>query len=205
MLYTHRMQEETLQAAIAYLGKADPTLRSAMEQVGRLDYALPEDGFSFLVEVIIGQMLSAKAADTISARLKGRIGGTIQAASLANLDEEELRSLGIARRKAQTILTLAALMRENPLLLSDLKAHSDSECMASLCKFKGIGPWTAKMYLIFVLDREDVLPLEDGAFLQAYRYLYGDEDIEKRASIWKPYRSLAARYLYRFLDLGYCS
>lgn len=199
------MQNETLQLAIETLKQSDPKLHQVIEKVGQLQYEAEQDGFAFLVQVIIGQMLSAKAADTIYARLVARLGKDIDAASISGLDEDLLRSLGIARRKAQTILALAAMIEKNPTLLASLASLGDKECMASLCQYKGIGPWTAKMYLIFVLDRNDILPLEDGAFLQAYRYLYGDEDIETRASVWKPYRSLAARYLYRFLDLGYCS
>ncbi|MCC8014242.1 MAG: hypothetical protein LIO87_03520 [Eubacterium sp.] len=75
-------------------------------------------------------------------------------------------------------------------------------------KILGIGKWTAKMYLIFVLDCPDVLPVEDAAFLQAYKWLYKTEDcseksVYKKCKKWKPYSSIAARYLYRALDMGY--
>ena len=205
MRYTQPMRNETQQLAVEHLKHSDPKLRQVIEKVGELHYEVEQDGFAFLVQVIIGQMLSAKAADTIYARLAARLERDIDAARFSSLDEEQLRSLGIARRKAQTILALADMVAKNPSLLSSLASLGDKECLASLCRYKGIGPWTAKMYLMFVLDREDILPLEDGAFLQTYHYLYGDENIEARTSVWKPYRSLAARYLYRFLDLGYCS
>ena len=190
--------------AIQHLRNTDPILDRVIGKVGALDYTPVSDGFAFLVQVIIGQMLSAKAADTIHARLLAKVDGTVTPTAVAMLEEDSLRSLGIARRKAQTILALAQQLIQDPQVLEALSSLDDRQCLACLCKYKGIGPWTAKMYLIFVLDRPDVLPLEDGAFLQAYRHLYGDADIETRASVWKPYRSLAARYLYRFLDLGYC-
>ncbi len=190
--------------AIQHFKNADPLLDYVIGKVGALDYTPESDGFAFLVQVIIGQMLSAKAADTIHSRLLAKVDGTVTPTAVAMLEEDSLRSLGIARRKAQTILALAQQVIQDPQVLDDLASLDDRQCLACLCRYKGIGPWTAKMYLIFVLDRPDVLPLEDGAFLQAYRHLYGDADIETRASVWKPYRSLAARYLYRFLDLGYC-
>lgn len=191
--------------AIQQLRNADPMLDHVIGKVGTLNYAPEQDGFAFLVQVIIGQMLSAKAADTIYARLVDKVDSSVTPAAVVMLEEDVLRSLGIARRKAQTILALAQEVIQDPKVLDELAFLDDRQCLASLCRYKGIGPWTAKMYLIFVLDRPDVLPLEDGAFLQAFRHLYGDVDIETRASLWKPYRSLAARYLYRFLDLGYCT
>lgn len=93
------------------------------------------------------------------------------------------------------------------LILSDLAQLSDIEVIKKLTKYRGIGNWTAKMYLIFVLDRQDILPYEDGAFLQAYKWLYKTDDIspksvEKKCRKWKPYSSVAARYMYRALYLG---
>lgn len=84
---------------------------------------------------------------------------------------------------------------------------NDADVMKNLTSLKGIGNWTAKMYLIFVLDRPDILPTEDVAFLQAYEWLYKTKDrskesVEKRCKKWKPYSSVAARYLYRALDNG---
>ena len=84
---------------------------------------------------------------------------------------------------------------------------TDSEIMKSLTSIKGIGNWTAKMYLIFVLNRPDILPVEDVAFLQAYQWLYKTDDrtpksVQKKCNKWKPYSSIAARYLYRALDGG---
>ena len=83
----------------------------------------------------------------------------------------------------------------------------DEEVIKELTSIRGIGKWTAKMYLLFVLDRQDILPIEDGAFLQSYKCLYKKDDISKisigkKCKKWKPYSSVAARYLYRALDIG---
>lgn len=93
-------------------------------------------------------------------------------------------------------------------MFSEFKEMTDDEIIKRLTSLKGIGPWTAKMYLIFILDRQDVLPYEDGAFLQAYRWLYKTDDVsvdsvEKRCKKWKPYSSVAARFMYRALDYGF--
>lgn len=199
------MQKQELDTVIQTLGEADPILRAVIDKVGELAYTPSENGFPFLVEVIVGQMLSAKAATTIFNRLRALTEDAIEAAVLAEVAFEELCSIGLSKRKAQTIQNLAQYLLEHPDYLKQLSSLDDKACIASLCLHKGIGMWTAKMYLIFVLDRLDILPVEDGAFLQAYRYLYGTtEAMEQATSGWRPYRSIAARYLYRFLDLGYC-
>jgi len=93
------------------------------------------------------------------------------------------------------------------IIFSQLDTMSDDEVLRILTSIKGIGNWTAKMYLLFFLQREDVLPYEDGAFLQAYKWLYNTkvtkpDSISRRCKKWKPYSSIGARYMYRALDTG---
>ena len=95
----------------------------------------------------------------------------------------------------------------NPTFFDKLSTLPDEKILEQLTALRGIGMWTAKMYLIFVLDRPDVLPYEDGAFLQVYRWLYQTDDnapkgIQQQCQGWHPYSSLAARYMYRALDMG---
>lgn len=153
-------------------------------------------------------MLSTKAAETICVRLRSLTDGELSPARLADFSWQELRAIGLSQRKAESILSLAAAFRAQPQLTEAWANLPDAEVLAQITALRGLGLWSAKMYLIFFLDRPDVLPYEDGAFLQAYAWLYGTEEltrraIEARAAAWRPYRSLASRYLYRALDAGY--
>lgn len=178
-----------------------------IRRYGDLTYSLHTNEFTFFVETIIGQMLSSKAADAITARMYSICNGALTVDAILKLEPRILKSIGISGLKSEYILHLAETIRNNPLFFSDLKDASDKEIICRLTTLHGIGAWSAKMYLIFVLDRPDVLPYEDGAFLQAYKWLYGTTEIkpsliEKRCEPWSPHASLAARYLYRALDEG---
>ena len=99
-------------------------------------------------------------------------------------------------------------MNSGSLNLEELSLLSDNDVIQKLTALKGIGNWTAKMYLIFVLNRNDILPFEDAAFLQGFRWLYDLEKVTKAEVIdiskkWHPYSSIAARYLYRAVDMGF--
>ena len=112
----------------------------------------------------------------------------------------------MSNAKVQSIQNLADAVKQNKLCLNDLATLSDELVIKTLTQLRGIGSWTAKMYLIFVLDRQDILPFEDGAFIQSYKWLYRTDDtspdaVRSRCKKWKPYSSLAARYLYRALDM----
>ena len=194
--------------AIRRLAARDPKLKQAFDLVGGIEYGLYDDPYAFLVETIVGQMLSTKVADVISARIVNACNGSITPEAISKLSVEELRALGLSNAKAKYILGLTEAVRGGDLDLSALETLSDKEVFRSITAIHGIGAWTAKMYLIFVLGREDVLPFEDAAFLQAYSWLYKTDklkktDVEKKCSKWKPYSSIAARYLYRLLDGGY--
>lgn len=196
--------------SILYLTKKDKNLKLAFDLIGPVSYQLYSDPYAFLVETIIGQMLSNKVADVLCGRLKNRCSGSITPAAIQELSPEALRSLGVSNAKAKYIQNLTEAVCNGSLDLTKLNAMSDDEVLKALTAIHGIGNWSAKMFLIFVLGREDVLPYEDGAFLQAYSWLYKTDqlkkaDIEKKCKKWKPYSSIAARYLYRLLDGGYTS
>ncbi|WP_320127615.1 hypothetical protein [uncultured Sphaerochaeta sp.] len=193
---------------IQYLCTKDPLLAKGIALVGSLSYMNETDGFPFLGNIIVSQMLSAKVADVIWARLVLLCDGKFDIETVKKLEINQMRAIGLSNRKAQNILNLASYLLEHPQFLEDFAILGDEEIVNELTALKGIGPWTAKMYLIFALDRRDVLPYEDGAFLQAYRWLYRTEDlsvssIKKCCEPWTPYASLASRYLYRLLDLGF--
>lgn len=190
---------------IQYLANADPNLGLLIKTVGEISYTLSDDPFSFLVNTIVCQMLSKKVADVISARLLEKCKGSLTVSAVSKLAAEDLRAVGLSGSKAKYIFNLAdAASRIGFNNLVDL---SDAEVIQSLTSIKGIGVWSAKMYLIFVLGREDVLPYEDVAFLQSYYWMYSAQnekkaEVEKRCAAWKPYSTIAARYLYMALDTG---
>ena len=151
-------------------------------------------------------MLSSKAAAAITARLYTLCGGALCARRSWGWIFRVARHWAV-NTKAVSLLRLAELVRDMPDYLSGLHALPDHQVIKRITALYGLGPWSAKMFLIFVMDRLDVLPYEDGAFLQAYQKLYKTDDVKpaavcERCAHWSPYASLAARYLYRALDGG---
>lgn len=193
---------------VQYLCKKDKRLAKAISMVGTITYTPHTDGYAFLVHEIIEQMLSIKAGQKIYNRLESLCGGQIIPTVIATLSDLEIRGTGTSNSKVTYIKNMTDAVITGKINLNALQTMSDEEVWEKLTSLRGIGDWTAKMYLIFVLNRPDVLPFEDGAFLQSYKWLYKTDDcspasIKKRCTKWKPYSSIAARYLYRILDLGY--
>jgi len=193
--------------AIVHLKKADPKLAVVIDLIGSIDCHTHIDGFSFVIEEIVGQMLSNKVADVISDRLRTLCGGNISVKTIQKLCIEDLRGIGLSRAKAEYIKCFAEAVSSGAVKLEDLANFSDDQVMKCLMSIRGIGSWTAKMYLLFVLRRPNILPFEDGAFLQSFRWLYQTDDVSKQAvqkqcKCWEPYSSVAARYMYRALDTG---
>ena len=192
---------------IQYLCKKDKRLARVISTVGPISYETHEDSYSFMVHEIIEQMLSVKAGAKIYERLEELCHGPVTVAAVNSLSDEQLVSIGTSAAKAGYIRGITDAVISGKLDYSSLELLSDGDVVKTLTAFRGIGSWTAKMYLIFVLDRQDVLPTEDVAFLQAYEWLYKTKDrsrssVEKRCKKWKPYSSIASRYLYRALDSG---
>lgn len=192
--------------SVQYLCKKDKRLAKIISMVGPITYKPYEDGYAFLVHEIIEQMLSIKAGAKIFARLAKMCNGEIIPETIANFNDEELRSIGTSKNKVSYIKSLTEAILEGTLILPDFNAMPDDKVLHELTKIKGIGNWTAKMYLIFVLDRQDILPFEDVAFLQAYKWAYNDDTSQKsvarKCKKWKPYASIASRFMYRALDNG---
>ena len=193
---------------ITYLKEKDKKLGSIIELVGEISYWKPDDFFVFLVDEIAGQMLSNQVAHSLRNRLHDFCGDLFTPETLLRISEEELRSIGLARSKAQYIHNLALLVKNGTVRLDKLAQLDDDAVIEYLTSIKGIGPWTAKMFLLFALDRPDILPYEDKAFLQAYKWLYNTTDVnvesvKRTCCKWKPYSSLAVRYMYRALDGGF--
>lgn len=195
--------------AVQYLSKRDKRLGKLISMVGTITYEPREsaDGYCFLVHEIIEQMLSIKAGQSIFLRLEGLCNGTVCPVAIMQLTDEEIRSTGTSNAKVTYIRCLTEAVVSGALNLEALEKHTDDEVIQKLTTIRGIGNWTAKMYLLFVLDRQDILPFEDGAFLQSFRWLYKTNDcspktVAVKCKKWKPFASVASRYMYRALDNG---
>jgi DNA-3-methyladenine glycosylase II len=167
----------------------------------------PSDAYGALLRSIVGQQLSTKAARTIYERLMGTFGGrTPSPAELLAADPEKIRAAGLSRPKVAYLRDLAMRVEDGELELDRLGELDDAEVAAQLTAVKGLGQWTADMFLIFHLGRPDVLPVGDLGIRRATQIAYGlDElpsaaELERIAEPWRPHRSLACLYLWRSLD-----
>lgn len=193
--------------SVKYLCEKDKRFKKVFSMIGPITYEVQEDGYSFLVHEIIEQMLSAKAANAIFGRLKELCGGHVCADAVNALTDEQIRGAGMSRSKVGTIRALTRGVESGEINFSSFGDMTDAEVAKVLTGVRGIGSWTAKMYLLFALNRQDVLPFEDVAFLQGYGWAYNTADlspaaIQKKCAKWRPYSSVAARYMYLALDRG---
>lgn len=193
---------------IQYLCKKDKRLAKVISMIGPITYEThDEDPYKFLVHEIIEQMISIKAGSIIFSRLVNLCDGEITPSQLNKLTNEQIKSIGTASSKVSYLRSITNAALSGELDFNSLKEMNDSDVFKYLTSFKGIGKWTANMYLIFVLNRMDILPTNDAAFLQSYEWLYkttdrSDISIRNKCKKWKPYSSIASRYLYRALDSG---
>lgn len=192
---------------IQYLCNKDKRLAKVISTIGVISYTRHDDPYVFVIHEIIEQMLSVKAANAIFERLQTLCGGNITPEIVAGLSDAEIKTIGTANSKIKYIRSITNTVLQKPSFFTELESLPDAEVYARLRSIHGIGSWTAKMYLLFVLDRQDILPYEDAAFLQSYKWLYKTDDcspgsIQKRCKKWKPYSSIASRYMYRALDTG---
>lgn len=194
--------------SVQYLCMKDKRLAKVVNMVGPISYAPHEkDTYSFLIHEIIEQMLSVKAGQIIYARLENLCNGNITPERINSLSDDEIRGIGTSSSKVRCIRSVTEAILCGNLNLDKMHSLSDEEVIHSLTKLHGIGKWTAKMFLLFVLERPDVLPVEDGAFLKAYRWVYktnncSEDAVYKKCHKWKPFSSIASRFFYRALDAG---
>lgn len=194
--------------SVQYLCKKDKRLAKVISMVGYISYVTyEEDTYAFLIHEIIEQMLSVKAGQKIYGRLEELCNGKITPERITALSNDDIRGTGISNAKVEYIRNITTVITEKTLDLEKIRNLSDEEVIKNLTKIRGVGKWTAKMYLMFVLNRQDILPVEDGAFLQVYRWMYKTQDCTEKAVTnkckkWKPYSSIASRFCYRALDMG---
>jgi DNA-3-methyladenine glycosylase II len=198
-----------MKKALDHLKKADAVLASIIARVGpcKISMAYRDASFEMLARAIVFQQLSTKAARTIYGRLEEAAGGALTPEAIRNLSVGEMRRAGLSRQKLGYIRDLAEHALNGKLDFERLPGMSDDEAIAMLTDIKGVGEWTAHMFLMFSLRRPNVLPVGDlgvrMAIQRAYRKrkLPTPKQIEQIAKGWHPYCSYAAWYLWRSLEL----
>ena len=193
--------------AILHLKKADPVLAGIIERVGPCRIQYREPAFATLVRSIVYQQLSGRVAMVIFNRLLDLVPERqLTPPAVLELSIEQMRAAGLSGQKIAYIRDLAARTFAGELDFSLLPSMSDDEVIEALTQVKGVGVWTAHMFLIFALQRSDILPVGDlgirTAMRKAYRMraLPKPERMEKIARAWRPWCSVASWYLWRSLD-----
>jgi DNA-3-methyladenine glycosylase II len=195
-----------MRKAINHLKKCDPTLSAIIERVGACRIQYGDPSFASLAETIIYQQLNGKAAVTIYNRFADLAGRPVTPQGILKLTEQQMRSAGLSKQKLSYIRSLAELTQSGELDFSRLPGMPDADVIAHLTEVKGVGTWTAQMFLMFSLRRPDVLPTGDFGIQTAIRKHYRKRkmpkpaEMEKIAKAWSPYRTLACWYLWQSLD-----
>jgi DNA-3-methyladenine glycosylase II len=204
-MMTTTLDPAAVEAGIAHLCAVDPALARAIAAVGPCRLTLEEDLFFALVDAIVSQQISIKAAATILERVRLLFAPDPfpTPARLAATSDEDLRAAGCSRAKVVYLKDLSTRIATGALDLDLLRSLPDEEVIAELVAVKGIGRWTAEMLLIFSLGRLDVWPVDDLGIVIAAQSVYGWPERPKRKALlelgepWRPYRTLAAWYLWQ--------
>jgi len=201
----------TLTAARAELAAADPRIGELIDRLGersvakRRRGAAKPDAYGALLRAVVGQQVSSKAAATIYARVLDLYGGHMPAPKEILAEPEKLRAAGLSGRKSEYIRDLADHVQSGELELDRLDQLSDEEVIEELVAVRGFGRWSAEMFLIFHLERPDVLSGGDLGIRKAVQLLYGRDEMPSPAEVvelgerWRPHRSLASIYLWESL------
>lgn len=190
-----------LRPAMEALAEADPALGQAYAACGLPPARKADPGFAGLVNIVAAQQLSKHAANAIVERIRARLNPVTPGAFL-DLGEAEAKALGLSRPKYRYLSGLAEEVESGALDFDALARAEDAEVMARLTAIKGIGTWTAEIFLLFALERPDVFPAQDLALQVSAQRIHGLEarpdhkDLRELAERWRPYRSAAARFLW---------
>ncbi len=196
--------------ALAHL-RTDPVMARILDAIGPITLKPPGDPFHDLLSSVASQQLSTKAAATIFGRFRELCPDReIDARRLLAMDEATLRGVGFSRQKSAYLQAIARFHLDHGIGLEHLAALADEEVIAYLTPIKGVGRWTAEMLLMFSLHRPDVLPVDDLGIQQGMRKAYPleaegkafFEEMRRTAEAWRPYRSVACLYLWRWNSLN---
>jgi len=202
-----------IKAARLHLQKNDPTMKKIIKQVGPFTGKTTRNRFAALVKSIVSQQISTAAARTILGRLHEAVvenpGPTFSVTpeDFAGMTPEELRSAGLSNQKSRYVFDLADKVNDGTVDLKNIhRLVDDEQAIECLVQVKGIGRWTAQIFLMFCLGRMDILPSDDLGIKNAVKLAYGFEDlptpgeVNEIGEIWHPYASVASWYLWRSLD-----
>jgi len=202
-----------IKAARLHLQKNDPVMKKLIKRVGPFTGKTTRHRFSTLVKSIVSQQISTSAARTIHGRLNELVNGQaqtnfkIEPEDLVGFSIEELREAGISKQKGTYLLDLATKVNDEVIDLAGIHRLEDEDAIDVLTEVKGIGRWTAQMFLMFCLGRMDILPVDDLGIKNAIKNAYELEElpdkktIEDTAQPWRPYASVASWYLWRSTEL----
>jgi DNA-3-methyladenine glycosylase II len=195
-----------MESAMLHLRKADPVMAKIIKRVGPCQFTVREPTFETLARSITFQQLSGKAAATIFGRVRKAAGPRFTARAFLKLAPEQLRACGLSRQKIASLQDLAERVVRREIIFRKLVDLQDEEIIATLSQVRGVGVWTAQMFLIFALERPNVMPLADLGIRHAVRRAYGLEELPKSGELsklaekWHPYCSVASWYLWRSLE-----
>lgn len=186
----------------------DSIMAELIDRHGLIETTPADDEFERLVTSIINQQLSTASAAAVRDRVFALFDGDITPEAMLAADEDALRDAGLSRTKVEYMKNAAEVFLERDLTRAGLVDHTNEEVIEELTRIKGVGEWTAHMYLMFVLGRDDVLPLGDLGIRNGIQQIYGDgeemtrEEMREIAEQWRPYRSHAMRYIWREYESG---
>ena len=193
---------EQWQLAVEELSRRDSTIEEIISQYSGEKMALRGKPFETLCRSIVGQQISVKAAGSVWTKVEDLCNGNINKEKIINLSSEEMRSAGLSKQKITYLKNIAT----SDVLTTNWGELSDAEAIDRLCKIKGVGVWTAEMFLIFNLGRPDVLPLADIGLIRGIeKHYYNSERIDKKElekfrTKWSPWCTVATWYMWRSLD-----
>jgi DNA-3-methyladenine glycosylase II len=196
-------------AAARILAERDPVIARLLDQTGPPKLARPtESHFATLVRAVVYQQLAGRAAAAIHGRLIAALDGDVRPETLITLTDESLRAVGLSRNKMASLRDLATKVLDGTVVLSPrgLSRESDDEIVARLSAVRGIGPWTAEMFLLFQLRRLDVWPVGDLGVRRGYGLAWQvptptARELQPLGEVFRPYRSVAAWYCWRAAEL----
>ena len=199
------MNDLLIAEAVRYLKQKDKRLGRVIDRIGPIEPRRHKgSGFQALVTIIVGQQLSSKAAQSIFKRLLDATGGrTVKPEALAKLTDKQLREVGLSNAKVKSVRDLLRCMDEGLLKVTRLPKMNDEDVFEAVTQVKGLGPWSAQMYLMFSLGRPDIFSAGDLGLRKAIVNIYGVDpdkaDFDEIARRWIPYRTVASWYLWRSL------